>query len=54
MDVIRRDQTLVVQDFAGPIRRPGRIVVTTYHSSKGREFDAVILHGLQLSRARAT
>jgi DNA helicase-2/ATP-dependent DNA helicase PcrA len=47
LNVIRRDQSLVVQDFAGPIRRPGRIVVTTYHSSKGREFDAVILPGLQ-------
>lgn len=47
VDGIRTDEALVVQDFAGPIRRPGRIVVTTYHSSKGREFDAVILPGLQ-------
>lgn len=43
----RAQAELVVQDFAGPVRRPGRIVVTTYHSAKGREFDAVILPGLQ-------
>lgn len=48
LDVVRRRNAgLLVQAFAGPIRRPGRIVVTTYHSSKGREFDAVILPGLQ-------
>jgi DNA helicase-2/ATP-dependent DNA helicase PcrA len=43
----RRDLGLTVQDLAGPVRRPGRVVVTTYHSAKGREFDAVILPGLQ-------
>jgi DNA helicase-2/ATP-dependent DNA helicase PcrA len=47
LDVVRTRDGLVVQDFAGPVRRPGRVVVTTYHSSKGRQFDAVILPGLQ-------
>jgi DNA helicase-2/ATP-dependent DNA helicase PcrA len=47
LEVALAREELVVQDFAGPIRRPGRIVVTTYHSSKGREFDAVILPGPQ-------
>jgi superfamily I DNA/RNA helicase len=44
-----------VEDFAGPVRRPGRLVVTTYHSAKSRQFDAVILPGLQegfMPRAR--
>jgi DNA helicase-2/ATP-dependent DNA helicase PcrA len=45
--VRKKHAGLPIQAFAGPIRRPGRIVVTTYHSSKGREFDAVILPGLQ-------
>ncbi len=36
-----------VEEFAGPVRRPGRVVVTTYHSAKGRQFDAVLLPGLQ-------
>jgi DNA helicase-2/ATP-dependent DNA helicase PcrA len=47
LEVVREREGLVVQDFAGPVRRPGRVVVTTYHSSKGRQFDAVILPGLQ-------
>lgn len=47
LDMVLTREGLVVQDFAGPVRRRGRIVVTTYHSSKGREFDAVILPGLQ-------
>jgi DNA helicase II / ATP-dependent DNA helicase PcrA len=36
-----------LQEFAGPLRQPGRVVVTTYHSSKGRQFDIVILPFLQ-------
>ncbi|MEU6988517.1 ATP-dependent helicase [Streptomyces sp. NPDC046324] len=36
---------LTLAELAGG-RSPGRITLTTYHSSKGREFDAVILPGL--------
>ena len=35
-----------LQDFARDGRVKGRIVLTTLHSSKGRQFDAVILPGL--------
>src|SRR5262249_28582199 len=33
--------------FAGVLARPGHVVVTTYHSSKGRQFNAVVLPFLQ-------
>jgi len=36
-----------ISDFARGARVWGRIVVTTYHSSKGRQFDVVHLPGLQ-------
>ncbi|MFE4621796.1 UvrD-helicase domain-containing protein [Streptomyces mirabilis] len=36
---------LTLAELAGG-RAPGRIVLTTYHSAKGREFDAVVLPGL--------
>ena len=36
-----------VADFAHGARVHGRVVVTTYHSSKARQFDVVILPGLQ-------
>ena len=36
-------------DFARGVQVHGKVVVTTYHASKGREFDAVILPGLQFS-----
>jgi DNA helicase-2/ATP-dependent DNA helicase PcrA len=36
---------LTLAELAGG-RAPGRIVLTTYHSAKGREFDIVILPGL--------
>ncbi|NEB39513.1 ATP-dependent helicase [Streptomyces sp. SID14515] len=36
---------LTLAELAGG-RSPGRITLTTYHSSKGREFDVVILPGL--------
>lgn len=39
------EQGLSVAELAGG-RAPGRLVLTTYHSSKGREFSAVILPGL--------
>lgn len=32
--------------FAGKTEGTGRIILTTFHSSKGREFDAVILFGV--------
>ncbi len=36
-----------VADFARGAQMQGRVVITTYHSSKGRQFDVVILPGLQ-------
>ncbi|MFF4308435.1 UvrD-helicase domain-containing protein [Streptomyces sp. NPDC001601] len=36
---------LTLAELAGG-RAPGRIVLTTYHSAKGREFDIVVLPGL--------
>ncbi|MEV6400206.1 ATP-dependent helicase [Streptomyces sp. NPDC051907] len=36
---------LTLAELAGG-RSPGRITLTTYHSSKGREFDVVVLPGL--------
>jgi DNA helicase-2/ATP-dependent DNA helicase PcrA len=38
---------LPLSDYANPSRKAGRVVLTTYHGSKGREFSAVILPGLQ-------
>ncbi|MBC9728237.1 ATP-dependent helicase [Streptomyces sp. TRM68367] len=38
-------QGLTMAELAGD-RAPGRIVLTTYHSAKGREFSVVILPGL--------
>jgi DNA helicase II / ATP-dependent DNA helicase PcrA len=55
----RRDQTaldelcevdeadaITLEQFAGPDLTVGKVVVTTYHSAKGREFSAVVLPGL--------
>ena len=39
--------TLTLSDFAREGRVRGKLVVTTYHSSKGRQFDVVILPALQ-------
>jgi DNA helicase-2/ATP-dependent DNA helicase PcrA len=36
-----------VVDYAEGARVAGKVVLTTYHSSKGRQFDVVILPGLQ-------
>jgi DNA helicase-2/ATP-dependent DNA helicase PcrA len=36
-------------DFARGVQVRGRVVLTTYHASKGRQFDVVILPGLQVS-----
>lgn len=44
-----------VGQFAGMLRQSGHVVVTTYHSSKGRQFDVVVLPFLQdgfMPRAR--
>jgi DNA helicase-2/ATP-dependent DNA helicase PcrA len=38
---------LTLAQFARDARVQGKVVVTTYHSSKGRQFDAMILPGLQ-------
>ena len=38
---------LTIADFASGAVVEGRVVVTTYHSSKGRQFDVVLLPGLQ-------
>jgi DNA helicase-2/ATP-dependent DNA helicase PcrA len=39
------DDGITMAELAGG-RAPGRLVLTTYHSAKGREFSAVILPGL--------
>lgn len=36
-------------DFARGVQIRGRVVLTTYHAAKGRQFDVVILPGLQTS-----
>jgi DNA helicase-2/ATP-dependent DNA helicase PcrA len=36
-----------IHEYAEGARVLGKVVLTTYHSSKGRQFDAVILPGLQ-------
>lgn len=46
MSHLSRDKTLTLQDLARATQILGKVVVTTYHSSKGREFDTVILPGL--------
>jgi DNA helicase-2/ATP-dependent DNA helicase PcrA len=35
--------------FAGRIEGVGRVTLTTMHSAKGREFDAVVLYGVNAS-----
>jgi DNA helicase II / ATP-dependent DNA helicase PcrA len=40
-----RDNGITMAELAGG-RAPGRLVLTTYHSAKGREFSAVVLPGL--------
>jgi DNA helicase-2/ATP-dependent DNA helicase PcrA len=40
-----RDSGLTMAELTGG-RVPGRLVLTTYHSAKGREFSAVVLPGL--------
>jgi DNA helicase-2/ATP-dependent DNA helicase PcrA len=38
-----------VLDFGRGVQVRGRVVLTTYHASKGRQFDVVVLPGLQTS-----
>jgi DNA helicase-2/ATP-dependent DNA helicase PcrA len=40
-------EVTTVADFARGAQMRGRVVVTTYHASKARQFDVVILPGLQ-------
>lgn len=47
MEIDSTYANLPLADFAGTVRRLGSVVVTNYHSAKGRQFDAVILVGLQ-------
>jgi DNA helicase-2/ATP-dependent DNA helicase PcrA len=42
-----RWSTTAIAEFAGDVEATGKIVVTTYHSSKGREWPYVILPALQ-------
>jgi DNA helicase-2/ATP-dependent DNA helicase PcrA len=42
-----QDDPATLGDFARGAQLQGHVVVTTYHSSKGRQFDAVVLPGLQ-------
>lgn len=44
-DATRADSAMTVVDIAGGKAR-GKVMLTTYHSAKGREFDTVILPGL--------
>jgi DNA helicase II / ATP-dependent DNA helicase PcrA len=49
LDVLLRRcaaQSLVLQDLAAAVEVIGKVVLTTYHSAKGREFDTVVLPGL--------
>ncbi|MFD5430402.1 3'-5' exonuclease, partial [Streptomyces sp. NPDC127084] len=47
LDRLCQTKGLVLQDLAQGEEVIGKILLTTYHSSKGREFDTVILPGLQ-------
>ena len=42
-------EPVALLDFASAVQVHGRVVATTCHASKGRQFDAVILPGLQKS-----
>ncbi|MEU4674801.1 ATP-dependent helicase [Amycolatopsis sp. NPDC023774] len=41
-----QSKNLLLQDLAQGVQVIGKILLTTYHSAKGREFDTVILPGL--------
>lgn len=46
---VPQTQPIALIDFAQGIEVRGRVVVTTCHASKGRQFDVVVLPGLQKS-----
>jgi DNA helicase II / ATP-dependent DNA helicase PcrA len=41
-----QDLDIPLAHFAGRIEGTGRINLTTLHSAKGREFDAVVMYGI--------
>jgi DNA helicase-2/ATP-dependent DNA helicase PcrA len=41
-----RSHALTIQDLAAAVEVLGKVVLTNYHTAKGREFDTVILPGL--------
>lgn len=48
-DIIEKtssDRDMSLNLFAGKIEGSGRLILTTFHSSKGREFDVVIIFGV--------
>ncbi|MGY0219161.1 ATP-dependent helicase [Endozoicomonadaceae bacterium StTr2] len=42
----KNDQDMPLNVFAGRIENSGRVMLSTLHSAKGREFDAVIMFGV--------
>lgn len=44
---IAAEPEVTLREFVAGIKTRDRVVVTTYHGSKGRQFDAVVLMGLQ-------
>ncbi|TAX46516.1 ATP-dependent helicase (plasmid) [Rhizobium leguminosarum] len=44
-----RDLDLALAQFAGHVEGAGRVNLSTLHSAKGREFDAVIMYGVNAS-----
>ncbi|TDH74518.1 ATP-dependent helicase, partial [Acinetobacter baumannii] len=50
LDLIKKTSPQMNKDmslelFSGKTEGTGRLILTTFHSSKGREFDAVIIFG---------
>jgi DNA helicase II / ATP-dependent DNA helicase PcrA len=44
---IAAEPEVTLREFVDGVKARNRVVVTTYHGSKGRQFDAVVLMGLQ-------
>ena len=47
LEEIAGEPEVRLREFVDGVRARDRVVVTTYHGSKGRQFDAVVLMGLQ-------
>ncbi|HEV7806503.1 MAG TPA: ATP-dependent helicase [Solirubrobacteraceae bacterium] len=47
LDEIAAESAVALREFVDGVKARDRVVVTTYHGSKGRQFDAVVLMGLQ-------